>query len=171
MTFPSSPVLYPFLHNCPSPTLLPPVTPTNIAHKVLPGDLRVSKAWPTQQSPRMTPKIHPTITCPCGPSKAGDITAGTPPKSSLIIPTDFNVLQNHLEDLPNYQTDNGEWSQVPGILQPASPSHACSYLASEADCSIWRPPPHSPRLPPPPSSLPAPSHWHPQHADFMNETF
>lgn len=109
-----------------------------------------------QQSPRMTPRLHATSTCPCGPSKVGDIKAGTSPKSSLIILTDFNVLQNHVKDLPNYQPDNGEWSRVPGILQPASPSHACSCLASGADCSMWRPPPHTSSLPSPPSSLPAP---------------
>lgn len=109
-----------------------------------------------QQSPRMTPRLHATSICPCGPSKVGDIKAGTSPKSSLIIPTDFNVLQNHVKDPPNYQPDNGEWSQVPGILKPASPSHACSSLASGADCSIWRLPPHTSSLPFPPSSLPAP---------------
>lgn len=157
MTFPSSPSVIPFPpeFSC-IPAVLPPMTPTNTAPKVLPGNMRLSKAWPTQKSPRMTPRLHPAITCPCVPSKAGDITAGTSPKSSLIIPTDFNVLQNHLEYLPNYYPDNGEWSQVPGILWPASPSHACSCLASEADCSMWRPPPHTPPLPSPPSSLPAP---------------
>lgn len=156
MTFPSF-LLYLFLQNIPCiPAVLPPMTPTNTAPKVLPGNMRLSKAWPTQKSPRMTPRLHPAITCPCVPSKAGDITAGTSPKSSLIIPTDFNVLQNYLEYLPNYCPDNGEWSQVPGILRPASPSHACSCLACEADCSMWRSPPHTPPLPSPPSSLPAP---------------
>lgn len=103
MTLPSSPHCYPFSSRIfRVPNLLPPMAPTNTAPKVLPGDMRLSTAWPRQQSPRMTPVLHPTIPCPCGPSKAGDITAGTSPKSSLIIPADFNVLQNHLEDLPNY---------------------------------------------------------------------
>lgn len=69
--------------------------------------------------------LLPTIIFPFNPSKVGDITAGTCSKSSLIIPPDFSVLQKHLEDLPNYQPDNGEWSWVPGIFQTASAGHAC----------------------------------------------